>query len=112
MKRPLVYIASPYTKGDVAENVRVSCQMFDILLSSGLLNPIAPLWSHFQQIFYPRQYEEWMAYDFAIIERCDAVLRLPGESSGADREVAVCVGLGKPVFYTLRDLLKWAKDVA
>ncbi len=31
----------------------------------------------------------WMDYDISCLTRCDALLRLPGASEGADREVAV-----------------------
>lgn len=40
----------------------------------------------------------------AVLERCDAVLRLPGESPGADREVHYAISLGKPVYYGLEEL--------
>lgn len=43
-------------------------------------------------------YEEWMAFGLALVERADAVVRLPGESPGADREVAHATALGLPVF--------------
>jgi hypothetical protein len=32
-------------------------------------------------------YEDWMNYDLAWILKCDLLIRLPGESTGADREV-------------------------
>jgi hypothetical protein len=35
---------------------------------------------------------------------CDAILRLPGESAGADEEVKLAKELGKPVFYSIVDL--------
>jgi hypothetical protein len=45
-----------------------------------------------------------MSLDFAWIERCDAVFRQAGESSGADREVVFAFGLGRPVFATIEEL--------
>ena len=35
MPKPVVYIASPYTKGDVAMNTHFQCKVFDRLLSDG-----------------------------------------------------------------------------
>jgi len=37
------------------------------------------------------------------------MLRLPGESSGADRETAKAKALGIPVFETFKDLFAWQK---
>jgi hypothetical protein len=39
-----------------------------------------------------------------LIQRCDAVLRIPGESRGADMDVAHAKALGLHVFYTLEDI--------
>lgn len=118
-KRPVVYIASPYTKGDPAINVRFQCEVFDRLLSSGLCWPVAPLWSHFQHTVSPRNYKDWIEYDLAMIAKYDACVRLTSEfgpmnyfvhdSSGADGEVKEFLLQGKPVFYTIKDLLDWAR---
>ena len=39
-----------------------------------------------------------------LLSHCDAVLRLEGESSGADRMVAVARGLGLPVYFSLEEI--------
>jgi nucleoside 2-deoxyribosyltransferase len=44
-------------------------------------------------------YEAAMAQCMGWIERCDALVRLPGHSPGADREVERARALGLPVFY-------------
>jgi hypothetical protein len=36
-----------------------------------------------------------------LLQRCDAVLRLPGESTGADRDVALARERGLPVYHSL-----------
>jgi hypothetical protein len=36
-----------------------------------------------------------------LLEHCDAVLRLPGESTGADQDVAIAQERGLPVYYDL-----------
>ena len=50
-------------------------------------------------------YEE-ISYPIArrLIERCDAVLRLPGDSKGADEDVRRARELGLPVFTRLKDV--------
>lgn len=50
-------------------------------------------------------YETWMEYDFAMLEVCDAVLRIPGHSPGADREVARAMQLGLPVYYSVEEAI-------
>lgn len=116
--KPLVYVASPYTRGHQGWNARAQCDAFDKLLDSGVVVPFTPLWSHFQEIVSPRPYESWLAWDFEMIARCDAMLRLDAilpqvnyhecRSSGADREVEHMRKLGKPVFYSYEELYQWA----
>jgi hypothetical protein len=119
MSKPWVYIASPYTKGDQAQNVAFQFRIWDFLLDAGA-TPIAPLWSHFQHLHIPRPYQDWTAYDNEIIARCDACLRLNAEdtrtgyiervSSGADAEVDLFLRLGKPVFFSVADVLRWHQN--
>ena len=104
MRKLKVYIASPYTIGDTAVNVRRQIDAANELMDMGLL-PFAPLMSHFHHLIHPRSYESWLEWDFGWLESCDIVLRLDGESKGADMEVERAKELGIPVFYTLRELL-------
>jgi hypothetical protein len=39
-----------------------------------------------------------------LLARCDAVLRLPGESKGADQDVAIAASRGLPVYYSLDEV--------
>jgi hypothetical protein len=39
-----------------------------------------------------------------LLEHCDAVLRLPGESTGADQDVAIATARGLPVFHAVEDI--------
>lgn len=117
--KPFVYIASPYTKGDPAINARFQCQIFDELLSDGLVLPYAPLWTHFQHTIFPKPYKMWVEYDLALLPKFDACLRLASvlpelnysvwESSGADGEVKEFNRLGTPVFLDKESLYNWAK---
>lgn len=117
--KPTVYIASPYTKGDLAINTHFQCKTFDQLLDDGKVLPVAPLWSHFQHTAFPRKYQDWIDYDQAMLPLYDACLRLNVEhaeleysqkdSTGADGEVDTFERLGKPVFYTVADLYSWVE---
>jgi hypothetical protein len=115
--KPVVYIASAYTKGDVAINTRFQMEVFDRLMDEGKVWPFVPLWSHFQHLVFPRQYQDWIDYDLALLPRFDACLRMkavhpPLEygqwvSSGADGEVAAFRRMGKPAFFSVEDLYEW-----
>src|SRR3569833_259096 len=50
----------------------------------------------YQEISYPVAYR--------LLTRCDAVLRIEGESSGADKDLSVARELGLPVYYKLEDI--------
>src|SRR6478736_1522455 len=98
-----VYIASPYTKGDVAVNVRRQLDCANELMNLGFL-PFAPLYSHFQHMVHPRPYEHWLKIDLEWVKVCDCLLRLDGDSSGADGEVQFAYELNKRVFYNIESL--------
>lgn len=54
--------------------------------------------------------EPWLTMDLELVKRSDAVLRLPGDSSGADGEVEHATKLGIPVFYRIEDLKAFFGD--
>ena len=99
-----VYVAGPITKGDQFLNVRRAFDAGQVLLDAGFA-PFVPHATCFWHMIHEGDYEAWLAYDFAWIERCDALLRIPGESAGADREVAYALSLGLPVFFDPFDLV-------
>jgi len=39
-----------------------------------------------------------------LLQHCDAVLRLPGESAGADQDVAIATSRGLPVYRDVADV--------
>ncbi len=100
-----VYIASPYTIGDVAVNVKTQMDVANQLMDLGFA-PFIPLYSHFQHMAHPRPYEYWLKLDLEWISSCDYVLRLPGESNGADGEVEYARSKNIPVVYSIDELLE------
>lgn len=46
--------------------------------------PFVPHMTHFWHMIFPRPYEFWLDLDNQFLPVCDALLRLPGDSSGAD----------------------------
>lgn len=101
-----IYIASPYTLGDVAVNVKRQMDVANILIEEGFA-PFVPLYSHFQHMAHPRPYEDWIKLDLEWVESCDCLLRLDGESTGADGEVLYAKELGIKVFYSLTELIQY-----
>jgi hypothetical protein len=64
-----------------------------VLSSAGASGPTDPL---AQQVMYPTAER--------LLQHCDAVLRLPGESKGADQDVAIARGRGIPVYTSLAEV--------
>jgi hypothetical protein len=81
-----IYVAGPYTQGAMVENVRNAIAAGDILAMAGYI-PFIPHLSHFWDLLLSHDYRFWMEQDLAWLVKCDAILRLPGYSPGADEEV-------------------------
>jgi nucleoside 2-deoxyribosyltransferase len=107
----VVYIAGPYTKPDPCENTYKAVCYANVLMDMGYAVFIPHL-AHFQHTMHPRPYQDWIANDMEFVRRADALLRFPGESPGADGEVALAEELGIPVFYTVEDLAEYFKNEA
>lgn len=58
--------------------------------SGGPLDPLA------EQVMYPTAER--------LLQHCNAVLRLPGESKGADQDVAIANSRGIPVYHALEEV--------
>jgi len=106
-----VYIASPYTKGDRLENVRRQVEVAHDLRKFGVV-PFVPLLSHYAHEIQPEPYDIWLSEDFEWIAACNALLRLPGESKGADAEVTFAWRINIPVFYDVNELISWKEKHA
>lgn len=64
-----------------------------VLASAGATGPTDPL---AEQVMYPTADR--------LLQRCDAVLRLPGDSRGADQDVRIARERGLPVYYSLTEV--------
>ena len=104
--RPRVYVASPYTVGDRNENVRRNLACADWLMDLGCA-PYAPLLTHFQDLATPRPPDDWLSLDLAWLAKADVLIRLPGESNGADIEVKFCAEHDIPVVYGEAAFIEW-----
>lgn len=112
MALPLVYVAGPYTRPDPVANTHETIKVATRLYETGLVVPLVPHLTLLWHLLEPRPLDFWYAYDLHLLARCDAVLRLPGDSTGADEEVCAAGGLGIPVFEDQEALLEWARREA
>ncbi len=103
--RPWVYVAGPYSTGDVVMNVRMAVLVGHVLLQEGFF-PLVPHLTHTWHMIAPREYEDWLAYDMEVLNNCDALIRIPGISSGADKEVAFAEANDIKVFHSIEELFK------
>ena len=123
--RKRVYIAGPISKGDLAANIRQGTEAFRKLAKAGYA-PWCPHWSCFSHAPSPMDFlngrqavavigtaqggidlshGDRCAVDLAWVAVADAVLRLPGESTGADMEVAEAMRRDIPVFRTVEEVV-------
>lgn len=128
MRKPYIYLASPYSNGDPSINTHFQVDQFNLMLNDGIVIPYIPLTSHFLHVMCPRPYKDWIDYDLSVIRTMcfDACLRLnvkhvfahqvsstevyvQKESSGADGEEKLFRELGLPVFYNYTELYDWAR---
>lgn len=103
----MVYVAGPYTKPDPCVNTRAAILVGEELWKAGFI-PFVPHLTHLWHTVSPRPYQDWLDYDMHWLRVCHALLRFPGESSGADKEVAEAHRLGIPVFYSVADVISWS----
>lgn len=95
----LIYIAAPYSEPDPVVNTHGVLRIADALLENGF-TPVIPHLNLLWHLFSPKPYETWLAYDRGLLERCDAVLRVPGFSVGAARETRFAKSMNIPVIHS------------
>lgn len=108
--KPLVYVAGPYSHPDPVANTHNAVEFAETRLRDGLVTPVVPHLTMLWHAIFPHDVETWYAYDLEILARCDALFRLPGDSTGADKEVAYANELGLPVFDHVGALNLWAQS--
>lgn len=116
-KRMLILIAGPYRSGTgddpqkMAENLHRLEQASWPIFKAGHIPMIGewvalPIWQTAGgQAIGDALYDEILHPTAGrLIERCDAILRLSGESKGADNDVRLAHERGIPVYYRLEDI--------
>jgi len=103
MTKARVYVAGPYSLGQPDENIRAATDAAEKLWHAGFI-PFVPHWNFFWGFLYPKDHKEWLCWCKAWLRECDFLLRLPGESAGADAEVEFAERLGLRVFGSIEEL--------
>lgn len=107
--RSRIYCAGPISIGPIEANIKQGTDAHLALLKAGYA-PLCPQLSCYLGGPTPEampcgtKHEDWMGADLPWVFVSDAVLRLPGESKGADMETALADQAGIPVFHTIEAL--------
>lgn len=104
-----VYLAGPYSVGDKEQNVVTALVYAETLIEKGFI-PYIPHLSHFWDLKYPHDVKFWLEYDEHWLACCDCLLRIPGESVGADREMRFAINRGIPVMLDIESLERWKEN--
>jgi len=112
----LILIAGPYRSGTQDDPVKMAANLARLeemtwpIFASGHV-PIIGEWvalpvlrSAGATVFDPLAEEVMYPTAHRLLEHCDAVLRLPGESAGADQDVAIARHRGLPVYHHVGDI--------
>lgn len=91
-----VYISGPLTTGNRKQNIRRAVEAARELVERGYA-PFVPHLFHYVDPDDSFGWQKWMDVDFAWLESADYVLRLPGESPGAEVECGRARRLNIPV---------------
>lgn len=104
MARARAYISGPITAGDRNHNFAQAAEAHTKLLLAGIA-PLNPMLSMALPGAFDIPHHIWIAADLPWVEVAEAVLRLPGESKGADIECQFAEELGIPVFTDIEALV-------
>ena len=108
MSRPKVYISGPITKGCRNHNLHQALLAHEALMRHGfaVFNPMLNMLCPFNHPTNPdMDHGVWLDNDKPWVAASDALLRLDGESVGADMEVSHAHNTGVPVYYDIEQLL-------
>jgi hypothetical protein len=103
-----IYIAGPLTGKEVV-NTKKAIEAGIIVMKNGDY-PFIPHLGMFCDLVERLPYETWMEWCLNWVVVSDAVLRLPGESKGADEEVHLAKTLKIPVFYSMEEYEKYSNN--
>lgn len=103
--RPLVYIAGPYSQDDQVLNTRAAVLYAEALEKDANVGVVIPHLSMLWHTISPADYFVWLQRDLIALSRCDALVRIPGDSRGADNEILFAQSRGIPTFAYFPEML-------
>jgi hypothetical protein len=120
--RRRIYIAGPISRGDLRANIQQADDAAAKLIAAGFA-PIVPHWSCYMGGVIAEYgdaeltmaaasktnaapYETWMEIGLSLLSACHALLRLPGESPGADQEIGFALSVRIPVYYDVTSVIE------
>lgn len=106
--KPKVYIAGPYTKGDVERNVANAIDAADWVTEAGGV-PFVPHLTHLWHLRINHPWAYWLKYDREWLSVCDIFYRISGYSMGADIEKNEAEESGMIICRTKESLIKAIK---
>jgi len=106
-----IMVAGPYTAGSTdrekwkENHIYLNKVAYDVHLKGHVpvigVNAALPI---IETVGFDQFDELMMPISLAMAERCDAVLRVGGPSTGADQEVEVFKRRGLPIYYDLNEI--------
>ena len=113
MKKPLIYLASPYSDdepGIIAQRVRAMEVAVATLIRQNLIIPYSPIVYTHPIADYMDDDFDWYSWDLEMLDRCDGMIvcQLPGweDSKGVKIEIDHCVENKIPFVYAnLQDVI-------
>lgn len=113
--RPRAYIAGPISNGgnkdpefladNLIDGMAFTSRMWDL----GFV-PFCPHLSVIWNRFYERGYDEWIEYDKHWLDCCDCLIRMPGESKGADIEVEYAEQMGIDILRSEEEITEYLRQ--
>ena len=101
--KKLIYVAAPYTHPDPVANTHKAIQVAEELVERGFM-PLIPHLLLLWHIVSPHKEDFWYECGRELLRRCDGLLRIEGESKGADWEVELAKEWGIPVYYSISEV--------
>jgi hypothetical protein len=97
-----VYVAGPYTADPEPATAR-AIEVGNLVLDAGHAPFVPHLHHYWHTLHGERAYHDWMRIDLAWLDTAHALIRIPGESHGAEQEVACAEIVGIPVHMLVSD---------
>lgn len=109
MRRPRIYLSGPITKGDRTLNFATACSIHKELMERGF-SVLNPMLSMMHPDAWVIDHETWLENDLPWVACADIVLRLLGESKGAEAECRLAELSGVEVTTSWHRLMEWKDE--